>query len=232
MNTAMRTLFTCASVFAGVLTWNSSALAVTPITNPHGANVAVTVVVVELSTGHQAALYQRKDNGFCLLGHGPSGIQVTLGGPTGLDGDYEVHGGSGADTLSIPNSSGFTCGLSYIPLKFNGHFLDLRGLGGNDLLVNFMTDDTWLFLDEGDDQGVNYSPGRATLGGTGADQVYSFSSGGGEILEGHQGADCLCDISLSAAVFDCGDQNDERVNSCTPAAHNSCENPVETCGNQ
>jgi hypothetical protein len=148
-----------------------------------------------------------------------------------LDGNYVINTSWDNDFLIVVGGLGTrfdVCGTSLFPMVYNGNFLDVNGVGGNDFVFNG-TGDSFAWGSEGNDTLETFSPIGRALGENGSDHVYGTSAITTDSLEGGDGADCLQDFGNSSNTFDCGpDDHDFFVWPSTPTPI-SCEIPVSSC---
>jgi Ca2+-binding RTX toxin-like protein len=186
--------FVAVQVFGG----GGTALAVTQLTSPFGSTTPVQVFIGANSAGTaQAVLWKRLSDGACLSN--------TIGSGSGLFDDYQIVTSSGNDDVRILVGSLVTsfCSIAVKGLVYGGHYLDLYGGAGNDVMSS-ANGDTWIFGQDGND-GIFFSGFGRLFGGTGNDKLVAASAiFTAEGLFGDDGSDCLEDRNAAAATFDCG----------------------------
>jgi hypothetical protein len=155
-----------------------------------------------------------------------------IGGSGGLSDDYMILGTTGGDRLQIRGGTTGTtfCGKTISALAYNGHFIDLAGRGGGDILSSW-GGDTYLWGEDGNDGLYSQNPNALEDGGPGDDAIiFAGSSGPGAQLLGGDGSDCLDDINRTSSVFNCGGGTDYGRIGHIPVGAISCERTVSTCG--
>jgi Ca2+-binding RTX toxin-like protein len=196
------------------------------ISSPFGSAPVSAVIGMASSGGSTLprVMWQNNNTGACSsTALGSSGA--------GLDDNYLIVGGSGDDTMLIVggvlNNIGF-CGFSVSSLAYNGHFLDISGSGGSDVLYSG-TGDTWSSGNDGNDFIYGYTPIGLLLGGAGQDAVLGSSAIATDSLFGDSGDDCLKDPGNAHSSFDCGTQDvhDYYWSGNTPGP--TCEVAVSGC---
>jgi hypothetical protein len=159
-------------------------------------------------------------------GAGQGVVVRGIGDDAGLVIDFVIHGGIGNDnvtfvqstTSSYCRSQGIT---SLSPLRYNGHYIDVNGRSGTDVIIGAQGD-TLYFGDTGNDFLMTSSPIGGMLGGENDDFVISISPGSREGLFGQNGNDCLRDTTATFSSYDCGAGNDRSTN--TTNVGPNCEN--------
>jgi hypothetical protein len=192
-------------IAGGVAVMPATAAALTVVSPPFG-DAPVVAVVGNLS-GVLQVVWSRMSDGACFF--------QALGNSTGPFDSYNINGSSGNDVMDVVHGSTIICGVTVGPPSLGGFFLDLHGMGGNDLMFTGPSD-TWLW------------------GGGGHDQLYSANTNAsfsGQSLFGGPDNDCL-DINrplvpASPAAYDCGPGNDVDLNS--PPNNINCERPAIAC---
>jgi hypothetical protein len=206
-------------VAAYALAGVGQAHAFTSVNSPFGPNV--TNVYVGMTGGVAKAVF-RQSNGACSF--------FTLGNSSGLTDDFQINTNSANDFLIVVGGLGTrfdVCGTSVFPILYNGHFLDVNGSGGDDLVFNG-TGDSFALGSDGNDTVETFSPIGRAVGQNGADRVFGTSAVTTDWLEGDADSDCLQDFGNSATTFDCGaSTHDFFVFPNTPTA--GCEVQVSGC---
>jgi len=221
MTRAMATLMLAGaiSLFAS-LEMPGTAQALIQISSPFGANVPVRAQIGrDTQAGIQIIAWQRKSDNACA--------GTAIGNGSGLVDDFQVSGSSGDDFVwVIFNMSADTifCNFHMNGLVYGGHYLDVLGLAGNDILSSGDAGDTWLFGMDGNDELIYSGFGNA-FGGNGNDTVRTvhliFTSEG---AYGEAGNDCLEDGNGQSFVTDCGSGVDTlAVIAATEPFSTSCE---------
>jgi Ca2+-binding RTX toxin-like protein len=184
--------FAAAHMFAG----GGTALAFTQMTSPFGPDAPVGATIGSNNQGTaQMIVWQRLSDGVCAF--------TPIGDAAGLFDDYGVVGSSGNDEIMIAPTSSGRCGAPMGALVYGGHYLDLYGGAGNDVLVSD-TGDTWLFGQDGNDH-LEFHGNGNLYGGSGIDHLFALTTFfSGEGLFGEAGGDCLEDGNGAAAAVDCG----------------------------
>jgi hypothetical protein len=149
-----------------------------------------------------------------------------------IDQDVVVLGGPANDTLFVLWTSTLTlCGVPYKePTLINGHYLDIRGQGGDDLILNPNSSfPSNLFGGDGNDKISSNHSAVIMDGENGFDSLLSHSSGGGESIYGGADDDCLSDDNAMSSVFDCGthDTHDYVASGRVPATAVNCQSAVQ-----
>lgn len=189
----------------------SPAMAATDIYPPFWRGGAVSARIgsttVSLPSGgtevRQVIVWQTAATGACAT--------TILGGPSGLFDDFHVHGSGGNDLLEIQFwwLSTTKCGQTIDPLVYGGHYLDISGGPGNDVVSCLSRGDTYVAGEDGNDGLYSDNPFGLLSGGAGNDSIFSDGGPEGrEIVYGGDGDDCLSDHSGNAAIFDCGTGTD------------------------
>jgi hypothetical protein len=187
---------------------------------PEWGSAAVNVYVGNIGTSPWAIFFNQS-TGQC--------DNRKLGNEVGLITNYFIQGNSGNDFLIVVGGLGTrfdVCGLSLTTLNFNGHFLDVQGLGGDDFVFNGL-DDSFGWGGENNDTVQTFSAIGRALGGNGNDRVFGTSSVSTDRLFGEAGFDCLSDPGNAHEIFNCGSEADFYV---SPASGKiSCDFSVSSC---
>ena len=170
----------------------------------------------------QVIVWQNKSSGACSTS--------IIGGASGLNDDYLVHGTTGEDQLEIQPwfTSNSFCGSTIAPLVYGGHFIDLDGGPGPDAVICASKGDSFIFGSEGDDVLLSFNPAGVLSGGPGNDSIYADGSPANQIVFGDSGNDCLFSFSGAAQTFNCGDGSDT-VSGTVPVNATSCESTASLC---
>ena len=144
--------------------------------------------------------------------------------------DYEVAGSSGNDVIRVlyaTDAATSFCNFRLWPLVYNGHYLDLYGRQGVDVLTAG-TGDTWMFGEDGND-GLKFGGMGSIYGNAGNDTLVAASSAfASEGLYGGAGNDCLEDRSGAAGTVDCGAGTDNLVTAFGEPISIGCESRRNT----
>lgn len=176
------------------VTSDSPAQARTQIASPFG-NAAIAAYVGSFDTAPgQVVIWVRVSDQACQ--------NTIIGNGVGLFDDTELSGGSGDDFMSIISLSITVCGFKINAPFYNGHYLDLYGGAGKDVLTSY-TGDSWLFGQDGNDR-LTFNGFGNLFGGNGNDSVSSRGTFSTEGLYGEAGNDCVEDRNAQASVVDCG----------------------------
>ena len=162
-------------------------------------------------------------------GTGPLNDDVVIAASGGNDGGYLVQ--SAGHTPHPSHDCGIT---SWDPLQYDGHFLDIHGGDGLDVLQGAVgAGDTRLSGGNGNDILYQYSSIGHLYGDADNDELVSDASspgmGSSQVLSGSTGADCLWDVNGTSTSCDCGGQvvdNRHQSHSCS----NCDATPVLCCG--
>jgi len=216
-------------VMAGVLAISFAAarpaLAVTDLFSPFGSQPVSALVgsrTLLFGLTAQVIVWQNKATGACST--------TVIGSSGGLSDDYLVHGTSGADRLEIQpwyGSNSF-CGSAMNPLVYGGHFIDLDGGSGNDVVICASEGDSFIYGSDGDDVLVSFNPNGVLSGGSGNDTIFAGGFPTNQIVFGDSGNDCLHADFGAAQTFNCGDGTDT-VGGTPPVNATSCESTVSLC---
>jgi hypothetical protein len=94
-------------------------------------------------------------------------------------------------------------GVIFTELSYNGHFLDLVGLLGDDRLIGFTGGETDLHGNDGNDTLISFNPGGRLVGNRGSDYLFNLSIGLRNTLLGGEDNDCLRDDNGATEFFEC-----------------------------
>jgi Ca2+-binding RTX toxin-like protein len=176
----------------------SKANALQNLGNPLG-NTATTIYIGANSLGNSYVVWCNA-NQFAIL---------QIGTSSGLSDDFNVNGGNGNDhitVLDVAVADPCASGLSQPP-TYGGHFLDIYGNGGSDIIFEraLGSVDTYLIGGDQNDQLISNSSISRLFGGEGNDQLDAAAgASASDALFGENGNDCLHDASNSYVSFDCG----------------------------
>lgn len=174
----------------------------------------------------------------CIDSAGGTDSWVSIGTASGLNDDWAIYGdntsGTGvADTMTVIRGSTTIGGYcapntgTWGALAYNGHYLDMYGDNGADLMKGG-TGDGFVRGNADNDDVYHYSSLGDARGEGGTDDVFG-ASGVGEDLYGGDGDDCLDDFNDLNSVENCeASANDwyytsnMGVSNCETAVFSTC----------
>lgn len=116
-------------------------------------------------------------------------------GPSPLDDNLEIHATGGGDRMVILTGPLTTCGNNFSAPSLAGHYIDLDGEGGSDVLAGGL--DSFLFGGSGSDALIGHS-GGFSYGQSGSDCIFGGTTK--DSLMGGTGNDLLCAANSSNSV--------------------------------
>lgn len=132
-----------------------------------------------------------------------------IGDTTGLNDNYLVYGGAGADGIFVVSTPITFCGYPLGVPSYGGRFMTIMGNGGNDKLWSPGTLDTNIDGGGGNDWIMSGRGSSFLYGDVGNDLIFGSGSGYGGEKYGNWGDDCLfIAVTLERTRAVCGEGTD------------------------
>jgi hypothetical protein len=190
-----------AAFSVAVAVWSADAHASTIRMTPFG-NAPVTAYIGSDASGQWIA-WKNQTTGACAW--------HWIGDTTGINDNYFVAGGKGNDNLNVVTTTVTFCGFSIAAPLYNGHYVAINGIEGNDSVWSTGTSDTSLIGGLGNDWLVSGRGNAYLQGDAGNDKIWATGSGSGGIQDGADEDDCLLISKTSSPMqTTCGNGNNDR----------------------